>query len=184
MPGLTLDLVGDGELRGDLERQTRSLGLDDRVRFHGYVSRDRLAEMMRDADLHLLPSLRESQPHVVAEALATGMPTVATDAGGTAEMLEEGGGVVVPPADPQAFADALSTSARGSTRSTGTTLAARARERYGPEASTRMWTEIYTQPPGAAVTRAFAALRGLTNASTARSAGSRRARSGHGTTSG
>lgn len=144
VPGLTLDLVGDGELRDDLERQTRSLGLDDRVRFHGYVSRDRLAEMMRDADLHLLPSLRESQPHVVAEALATGIPTVATDAGGTAEMLEDGDGVVVPPADPQAFADALVDVCSRLDSFDRHELAARARARYGPEASTRMWTEIYT----------------------------------------
>lgn len=143
VPGLTLDLVGDGELRDELEGQARSLGIDDRVRFHGYVSRERLAEMMRHVDLHLLPSLRESQPHVVAEALATGIPTVATDAGGTAEMLQDGDGVVVPPADPEAFAEALIDVCARIDSFDRHELAARARARYGPEATTRMWTEIY-----------------------------------------
>ena len=144
VPGLTLDLVGDGELRDELENRARSLGIDDRVRFHGYVSRERLAEMMRDADLHLLPSLRESQPHVVAEALATGIPTVATDAGGTAEMLDAGGGAIVPPADSQAFAYALVDVCSRLDAFDRHELAALARERYGPEASERMWTSIYT----------------------------------------
>jgi glycosyltransferase involved in cell wall biosynthesis len=144
VPGLTLDLVGDGELRSDLERQARSLGVDDSVRFHGYVSRERLAEMMREADLHVLPSLRESQPHVVAEALATGLPSVAADAGGTAEMLQGGGGVVVPPADSEAFAEALVDVCSRLDSFDRHELASRARERYGPAASTRMWTEIYS----------------------------------------
>jgi glycosyltransferase involved in cell wall biosynthesis len=101
--------------------------------------------MMREADLHVLPSLRESQPHVVAEALATGLPTVAADAGGTAEMLEGGGGVVVPPADSEAFAEALVDVCSRLDSFDRHELASCARDRYGPAASTRMWTAIYAE---------------------------------------
>ena len=144
VPGLVLDIAGDGELRADLEAQARSLRIDDRVRFHGYVTPERLADMMRGADVHVLPSLRESQPHVVGEAIASGLPTVATNVGSTAEMLAAGGGTVVPPADAEALADALVEVCSDLDAFDPQVLANHARERYGPEASARMWTQIYT----------------------------------------
>jgi len=142
-PRLTLDLVGDGELRGELEERARGLGIADAVRFHGYVSLDRLAELMRASDLHVLPSLRESQPLVAAEAMATGIPTVGTDVGGVPEMLEGGAGVVVPRADAAALADAIADVCSKLDSYDRQALARLARERYGRAAIGRQWTRIY-----------------------------------------
>jgi glycosyltransferase involved in cell wall biosynthesis len=142
-PRLTLDLYGDGELRGELEEQARSLGIEDAVHFRGYVTLDGLAERMREADLHLLPSLRENQPLVAAEAMATGIPTVGTDVGGVPEMLEGGAGVVVPRADSKALAGAIAEVCSSLDSFDPAALARLARERYGRDAVGRQWTEIY-----------------------------------------
>ncbi len=142
-PRLRLELVGDGELRGELEQRAHSLGIEEIVRFHGYVSMDALAEIMRESDLHVLPSLRESQPLVLAEAMATGIPTVATDVGGVGEMLEGGAGVTVPKADPEALATAILEVCAGLDSYRPEALAALATERWGIEAIGRQWTGIY-----------------------------------------
>ncbi len=142
-PGLTLDLVGDGPLRPGLEAQAQALGIADAVRWHGYVDLDRLAQLMRDADLHVLPSLRENQPLVLAEAMATGIPTVGTEVGGVPEMLEGGMGVAVPRADPEALARAMLEVCGTLDSYDPERLAAVARERYGREAIGRQWSELF-----------------------------------------
>lgn len=142
-PRLTLDLYGDGELRSQLEQQARSLGIEDAVRFGGYVTLDGLAEKMRESDLHLLPSLRENQPLVAAEAMATGIPTVGTDVGGVPEMLEGGAGVVVARADSKALAGAIAEVCSSLDSYQPAALAQLARERYGRDAVGRQWTKIY-----------------------------------------
>lgn len=144
-PRLRLDLAGDGELRGELERQAESLGIADVVEFHGYLPLDELAELMRGADLHMLPSLRENQPLVVAEAMATGIPTVASDVGSVAEMLGGEAGVVVPKQDSEALAQAILEVCATLDHYDPQALAARARQRYAFEAVGRQWSEIYEQ---------------------------------------
>lgn len=142
-PRISVDLVGDGPLRDELERRVRDLGLDHMVRFHGYATHERVAELLGGSDLLVLPSLRENQPLAVAEAMASGLPVVATDVGGVPEMLEGGGGVVVPPADPNALARAIAeVSTRLSDYDPGA-LARLAKERYGPESVARRWGETY-----------------------------------------
>jgi glycosyltransferase involved in cell wall biosynthesis len=142
-PRLSLDLVGDGELRGELETQAHSLGIADAIRFRGYVTHERLAELMRESDLHVLPSLRENQPHVAAEAMATGIPTVGTEVGGVPEMLAGGAGVVVSKADPKALAGAICEVCSRLDSYDRESLAGLARKRYSYEAVRRQWSEIY-----------------------------------------
>jgi L-malate glycosyltransferase len=142
-PRLSLDLVGDGPLRAELEDRVRDLGLEEVVRFHGYATHERVAELLGGSDLLVLSSLRENQPLVVAEAMASGLPTVATDVGGVSEMLEGGGGVVVPPADPGALARGIAEVAGNLDAYDADSLARLARERYGPEAVARRWDETY-----------------------------------------
>jgi glycosyltransferase involved in cell wall biosynthesis len=141
LPGATLEVVGDGELRGELERRADSLGLGDRVRFLGELPKREVAELMRAADLFVLPSLAENLPVVLIEAQASGLPAVATRVGGVPELVDDAAGVLAPPSDPPALAaairDALS---RDFDRSA---LAARARARYGYDAIGERWTAIY-----------------------------------------
>ncbi len=97
-PGATLWVVGDGPLRASLEARCRELGIAERVQFLG--TRSDVADLMRDCDVFVRPSLMEGLPLTVLEAMATGLPAVATPVGGTAEVLQDGvTGLLVPPRD-------------------------------------------------------------------------------------
>jgi glycosyltransferase involved in cell wall biosynthesis len=93
-------------IEGDaLRRAVEDAGLGERVAGAGY--REDAAELLRAFDLFCLPSLHEGLPLSVLEALALGVPVVATSVGGVPEALARGGGVLVPPADPSPLADAI-----------------------------------------------------------------------------
>ncbi len=140
---VTLDLVGGGELRPELEAQAARLGLVGRVRFLGPLSKEGVAELMRRADLLLLPSLHENLPVVLAEAMASGLPAVATRVGGVADLVDsEDAGTLVEPGDPGALAEAIRRRL-DSPEPDPSALAARAAERFGYDALGRTWDEIY-----------------------------------------
>ena len=88
-----------------LERRIAETSLVERVRLAGY--RENAAELLRAFDVFCLPSLHEGLPLSVLEALAVGVPVVATSVGGVPEALAGGGGVLVPPGDPDSLAAAL-----------------------------------------------------------------------------
>jgi L-malate glycosyltransferase len=98
----TLALVGDGPERGGLEKQAATLGID--VRFLG--TRTDIEPLLARADVVALPSLHEGMSNAVMEAMAAGRPVVATDVGGTGELLRDRG-VLVPPSDDEALAEGL-----------------------------------------------------------------------------
>ncbi|MEU8590866.1 glycosyltransferase [Streptomyces sp. NPDC048664] len=98
----TLVLIGEGPEGAELRRTARRLDLD--VRFLG--ARTDVSGYLARADAVVLPSLSEGSSNAVAEAMAAGRPVVATAVGGTPELLGDRG-VLVPPADPAALAEAL-----------------------------------------------------------------------------
>jgi glycosyltransferase involved in cell wall biosynthesis len=98
----TLALVGDGPERPALEQRAAELGVD--VRFLG--TRTDIEPLLARAQVVALPSLHEGMSNAVMEAMAAGRPVVATDVGGTAELLRDRG-VLVPPSDGAALADGL-----------------------------------------------------------------------------
>jgi glycosyltransferase involved in cell wall biosynthesis len=99
-------IVGDGELRGMLEALSKQLGLADRVYFTGWKKHG--PSIYADLDLVVVSSRNEGTPVSIIEALATGKPVVATRVGGVPDLVEHGSdGLLVPPADPQALADAI-----------------------------------------------------------------------------
>lgn len=90
-PGsVELTIAGDGPERGALERLVAELGLRDRVRLTGRLEHDRLPALYREHDLFAMVSLNEGMSNTVLEALASGLPVVLSDTGGTAELLEHG----------------------------------------------------------------------------------------------
>jgi len=106
--GPSLALAGDGPELPRLERLATALGLDGRVRFLGARTRTEVLELFRAADAAVLSSAWENFPHTVVEALAVGTPVVGTAVGGVAEVVRDGeNGLLVPPGDPAAFAEAL-----------------------------------------------------------------------------
>jgi glycosyltransferase involved in cell wall biosynthesis len=104
VPGAELRLAGDGPERGDLERLAGELGVSERVRFLGY--RDDVPALLAEASCLLVTSDYEGASLVIPEAMAAGVPVVATRAGGVEEVLD-GGGVVVARGDVDAVAHAL-----------------------------------------------------------------------------
>ena len=106
--------VGDGKDRPALERRIAAAGLEGRVQLLGQRTRAEVLELLRTADVLVAPSVptkqgkREGIPIVLMEALATGVPVVASDISGIPELVEDDGtGLLVPPRDSEAIARAL-----------------------------------------------------------------------------
>lgn len=107
-PNVQLLIAGDGSERAALQAQAEKLGVATHVRFLDRLSRERVLELMAEADALVLPSLWESLSHVAIEAIAIGVPVVATAIPGLSEVLEhEKTALLVPPCDPAALADAI-----------------------------------------------------------------------------
>jgi glycosyltransferase involved in cell wall biosynthesis len=104
-PKARLVLVGYGALEGELRGRASSLGLDGAVTFTG--ERDS-ADMLPSFDVFVQPSLYESQGLALLEAMAAGIPTIASDVGGVGDVVRDGEtGLLVPAADPGALAAAI-----------------------------------------------------------------------------
>lgn len=102
------DVVGKGERESALRAHAERLGLNDRVRFHGFVSEDEKLDLLRRSWIHVLTSPKEGWGISAIEAAACGTPTVASDAPGLRESVVDGEtGLLVPHGDVEALADAL-----------------------------------------------------------------------------
>jgi len=139
-------IVGDGPLREKLQAQAHSLGVADSVRFVGTVAdvRPSLAAM----DVFVLPSHAEGMSNALMEAMAAARPVVATAVGGNTEVVVDGKtGVLIPPADPAAIADAIAALLRDPDRAAG--LGAAAREfvtrRFGARARVAELEQLYEE---------------------------------------
>lgn len=88
-PNSLFIVIGEGELKDKLVNQTRRLKVMDFVKFIGPKSLDEVSFWMNAADLFVLPSLSEGRPNVVGEAMASGLPTVATKVNGTPEFIDD-----------------------------------------------------------------------------------------------
>jgi colanic acid/amylovoran biosynthesis glycosyltransferase len=101
-------VVGDGPMRGALERLAAELGVDDRVVFTGAVGHDMIRAHYAAADVFCLTSFAEGVPVVLMEAMAMRLPVVASQVMGVSELVEDGeSGILVRPARPDLVADAL-----------------------------------------------------------------------------
>jgi len=100
-------VVGDGPLRGELERSVRDRGLADAVRFAGLVPPTRMPLWLAAADMLVHASMREGLARAVVQALAAGVPAIAYDIGGVREVVRDGtNGYVCPPGNCAALAEA------------------------------------------------------------------------------
>ena len=101
-----LVIVGDGELRGELERDIAAAGLQGRVKLLGNLPQDRVARELADSEVFALSSVTEGLPKVLLEAMASGCACVATDVGECSATVA-GTGLIVPRQDTAALAAAL-----------------------------------------------------------------------------
>jgi len=102
-----LVMAGEGALADDLRRLTEALGIGGSVSFTGRLTRHEVLEAMRACHVFVLPSRVETFGVVVIEAQACGRPVVATVCGGPEDIVTEADGVLVPPGDVEALAEAL-----------------------------------------------------------------------------
>lgn len=127
-PSLLFWIAGDGSCRGDLERQARESNVE--IAFLGW--RDDLDTLFAAADIFVLPSMNEGMGRVIAEAGAAGLPVVAARTGGIPDIVRDGEtGLLVPPGDAQAMADAIEELAENPSRRADWGRAARAHIRAG-----------------------------------------------------
>jgi glycosyltransferase involved in cell wall biosynthesis len=107
-PDAHLLVAGEGPEEPALRQQVTDLGQAEAVSFAGYVPLAELPLLYRSADVFALSSTFDNSPNVVLEAMASGLPVVATDVGGVRGFVEAGaGGDLVPSGDARALADAL-----------------------------------------------------------------------------
>lgn len=107
-PGVELRIAGRGKDEPRVRELVRELGLGPRVRVLPGVEREEVLDLLSGALALVMPSRLEGLPMVPAEAMAAGVPVVATDVGAVAEVVDPpAGGVLVPPDDPDALAGAL-----------------------------------------------------------------------------
>lgn len=103
-----LRLGGGGPSRGGLQELATRLGLSDRVHFLGFLTEDEIVRELDSSDLFVLPSLVEGIPVCAMEAMAVGVPVIATNIAGTSELIQDGKtGLLVRPSDPEALAEAV-----------------------------------------------------------------------------
>ena len=148
---LRLVMVGDGALKADAERMLQEAGLTGHAWLPG--SRDDVAPLLRELDVFVLGSAREGISNTVLEAMATGLPVIASATGGNLELLEDGvSGRLVAPREPLALARALlAYAADPALRAAhGAAARARAEQRYSLRSMIAAYRSLYGSQCGAA----------------------------------
>jgi glycosyltransferase involved in cell wall biosynthesis len=143
-PDARFVVVGDGPLREELLDLARRLGISERVCFLGYRTDSRA--LMALMDLLVVPSLTEGSPLIVLEAIAAGVPVVASAVGGIPDQLRHGKeGLLVPPGAPDALGEALAALLRDPeyARRLGEAGRRRAKNEFSHEALVRRIEGVY-----------------------------------------
>ena len=107
-PSFRLFVVGEGPERSSLEKKTADMGLTERVTFTGRQPSDQVCQRIQRAKLLVLPSIEEGIGYVLLEALACGTPIVASRVGGIPDVVTPEVGLLVPPANSDLLAEAVS----------------------------------------------------------------------------
>ena len=137
-------VAGDGPDRGDLQRAIDAASLARRVHLLG--NRSDVAALLARADVFALPSRFEGLPSAVIEAMAAGVPIVATNGGGVAELIEDGvSGWVVPPASPAALASAIRDALADAGSSVGAAARHRAEAMFAAPAMATRFADLYAE---------------------------------------
>ena len=140
-----LEVVGDGPARAELETLAQSLDLSEAVEFAGFLPKVAVAERMRSAGLFVLASRFETNGVVVLEALASGLPVVASDIGPFRELVDDSNGVLAAPEDPAALAAAIRSALDSPGRFDRAGIATAARRLYGRETVGRALIALYEE---------------------------------------
>ncbi|HSE33416.1 MAG TPA: glycosyltransferase [Pyrinomonadaceae bacterium] len=140
-----LVIGGDGPDRQKLEQLAANLGVAERCRFLGGLSREQVREQMQKCDVFVLSSLHETFGVVVGEAMACGKPVISTRCGGPEFIVTEQTGVLVDVANAQALADAMSDFIAERTHFDPQTVRTSVVNRFSPEMFVKNVSAVYEQ---------------------------------------
>lgn len=148
-PDATLDIAGGGGYRDELDRIRKREGLEGKVRLLGHISDpDKLRALYQGATMLIQPSLNDNQPYTVLDAMAYGVPVIASKVGGIPDLIQDGvSGVLVVPNDSISLAKAINDGLTNRKRLESLASAGymRARDRFSLEASGKRMVELYTR---------------------------------------
>jgi glycosyltransferase involved in cell wall biosynthesis len=143
-PDVEFQIVGDGPRRSELEALVRSRRLDDRVSFLGH--REDVGRLLSEASIFALPSRSEAFPNGAIEAMAAGLPVVASAVGGLLDLIQHGRtGLLIEPGNPAALADALRRLLTNQTAAAriGEHARAHVQQRYSFERMVKAFEDLY-----------------------------------------
>jgi len=138
-----LDIIGDGPGREKYQEMVLGSDLSDKITFHGMKSKPEIASFMGEADLFILPSIKETFSVVTAEALATGTPVLVTKCGGPEDYVNQTNGILVEASDPGALYDGLLRSIESLDSYDNEQIASDALQRFSPHVIGEQYTKIY-----------------------------------------
>ena len=139
-----LGLIGSGPLYAQIEEEVKRSGLEECVRFYGRLPRDQIAEAYGDYDCFVLPSANETFGVAYIEALAAGLPIIATACGGPEDFFTPELGIMVPVDDKDALVKAMKTMLESAGHYDSEKLRAYVQERFSEQAVAKQLKDIYT----------------------------------------
>ena len=140
-----LDMIGGGTLQAEFEQQAADLDIAPQVVFRGQRTKQQTARYMQNCDFLVSASLFETFGVVLAEALASGKPVIATDSGGPADFVTPEVGLLVPPRDVTALADAIAHMLDHCREYPPTRLAEYSRSRFAPDVVGQLLDCVYRE---------------------------------------
>lgn len=138
-----LKIVGDGPLLDVLKDKAKQLGIAEQVEFTGRLTREEVRKTMESGSCFVLPSKYETFGVVLIEALASGLPLVATKCGGPEDIVNDGNGILVEVADASALGDAMEYVYNHPSKFDGKALRQEAIDRFGEEAFVKKLLSLY-----------------------------------------
>lgn len=142
---LTLTIVGNGPEREALEQQAGDLGIADKVCFKGQLDRREIAELYEDGDCFVLLSKGETFGVAYIEAMAAGLPVIATACGGPEEFVDDQCGIMAPLGDREAYAKALLEMSRTADQFDRDLIREKVISRFSPHKVAEVLTGIYEE---------------------------------------
>ena len=146
VPNTCLRIAGDGSQKAKVIARAQSLNVLDRYQYYGvYMHPDERKAFMHDLDVFVMPSFTEGTPNSIIEAMANGKPIIASAVGGIPDMIDSESGILVPPGDSAALAEAMLLLAQNPKRRTRMGEAARDRyqQLFSPKAVVPLMAETY-----------------------------------------
>ena len=151
VPNVCLKIAGDGSQRAKVAARARSLNVSDRYQYYGVYTRpDERKAFMHDLDVFVMPSFTEGTPNSIIEAMANGKPIIASAVGGIPDMINSESGILVPPGDAAALAEAMLLLAQNPERRVRMGKAAhdRYQQLFSPQAVVPLMLETYGRVTG------------------------------------